>query len=226
MAQSKRLMAAVWPLPYRQLSIALCFVAGLLYNSWPLGYLLDSSTAHHSLASDLELANHPYYRLFITCDVLTAVCVILAALILFKWSSSPPKIKTVVLAGLIIFAVFTAASAVLPDEYSVTYLLKWGTHKQPVGIDTISSSLAALGLFAGLIGLAIARLKSNVGRIPLNRITRLILATWSASGLAFIFLALTNQDARFSEDVLMIVTGLAIAAIGLALGLNEPSQEF
>jgi hypothetical protein len=200
---------------YNRAVLTLSLAAGLLYNSWPLGYLLDSQTAHSGLASDLELVGHPYYWLFILGDVLTAVCLVAMILVLrFRvWKVLPPDTRTWLAAGLVVFGLFTAISALLPYNCTVTPLLRCGAgHGTGLGLDAVVSSIAALGLFVSLLSLAFSRKLNS----SLQRLNLAILGAWLASALVFVGFALRRANqAHFPQDVLMILSGAAIFVIGL-----------
>jgi len=191
------------------ISVTLFLAAGILYNSWPLGYILDKQTARAGLASDLELVGHPYNWLFVTGDVLTAVCIITAVLIISPRFTG--KALLLVRAGLIVFGLFTAVSALLPSQCTIGVLRCGADHGQGLGLDTVTSSLAALGLLVSLASLVIIRRL----RTPRSQLVTIVLVTWSLSGMIFSWLALTNRNARFTQDIFMILSGLAIIVIGL-----------
>jgi len=175
---------------YKRLALALCLAAGILYNSWPLGYLLDSRTAHTALASNLERAGHPYAWLFVLGDVLTGLCLIAAAIILYT--------KTWLSAGLLIFGLFTAISAIF------TY--SGAGHVTGLGLDALTSTIAAIGLFISLISLV------------KNRVNVAVLAFWLASVISFVGYALLRPNqAYLPQDILLVISGLALFVIGLNL---------
>jgi hypothetical protein len=203
--------------PTQRIVLVLCLAAGIFYNSWPLGYLLDIQTARHGLASDLELVGHPYYWLFILGDLLTAVCVISTVVILRLrlWSAWRSNTKIYVAGGLLLFGLFTGVSAFLPSQCTVTPVLRCGAGQGTgLGLDALTSSLAALGLLISLIGLVL-ECGNKLAAHPLTRITQVTLAAWSASGLLFVVLALTNGNAHFSQNILLIMSGIALFVIGL-----------
>ena len=65
--------------PNNRTAMRLSFIAALSYNSWPLAYFLNRSVLQHGLASDLEKFNQPYSWIFIACDVLAGVLLVIAA---------------------------------------------------------------------------------------------------------------------------------------------------
>jgi hypothetical membrane protein len=201
-------------------NVGLCLAAGILYNSWPLGYLFDSQTVHSGLASDLELVGHPYNWLFITGDVLTAVCIVTVAFSLLL-KRSARKTMVAVAIGLLLFGLFTAVSALLPSQCTIGLLRCGADHGHGIGLDAVTSSLAALGLLISLASLTIeGRLKNLRGHL-----VGLVLLTWSLSGVVFAWLALTNHNALFAQDILMLLSGLALLVIGLNIDPTANGQK-
>ncbi|HSW98421.1 MAG TPA: DUF998 domain-containing protein [Candidatus Saccharimonadales bacterium] len=68
----------------RQLLIGLSVAAGLLYNSWPLGYWLNPAVSRTSLASGLEAAGQPYNWVFIGGDIASSVLAIVVCVMLWR----------------------------------------------------------------------------------------------------------------------------------------------
>jgi hypothetical membrane protein len=91
-------------------------LAGIIYNSWPLGYWLNPYVARHDLASELEALHQPYNWLFISGDVLSSVLIMYLVILLWK-KHQPTKSKrltTLALVNLLLFAVGTIADTLVP----------------------------------------------------------------------------------------------------------------
>jgi hypothetical protein len=205
---------------YARLTLVLCGLAAVFYNSWPLGYLLDSQTAHYGLASDLEKAGHPYYQVFILGDILTGVTVLIISwLIRFKlWPGLRSKTRTVIWVGLLLFGLFTAMGAGFTPDCSVTPAIKCGVgNTHGLGLDGLFSGLAALGLFLGLAGVALLNMRSGLNLV-LTRVTQIVLIGWSTSAIIFVILATTNGKAHLMQQLFLVLAGLALLAIGTSLG--------
>jgi len=203
----------------RRVAFWLCVAAGVFYNSWPLGYWLDNQTARHDLASDLEQAGHPFYWLFVSCDIFMALLLITAVAVLsFKRRPALKSNKVrLILVGLLMFGCFTAAAALLPAQCEVTPLFRCDAGNGWLSLDAITSSLAALGLIISLVTLSLSSYKSG----GLTRLTRIVLAAWTLSGLVFTALALSTHDARLSQNIFMILCGVGVAVIGLNLAIES-----
>ncbi|MGC1177075.1 MAG: hypothetical protein WA843_03305 [Candidatus Saccharimonadales bacterium] len=201
---------------YQQTVFLLCLGAGIVYNSWPLGYLLDNQTARRGLASDLEIAGHPFYWLFVSGDVLTAILLVAVVILLLLKRVSAARSDTywLILGGLLMFGLFTGAAALLPSRCAITSVLRCGMgDDRGLSLDALTSSLAALGLFISLVSVSLTA--GDHAFRALTRVTRVVLVMWSFSCLFFVYLALSHHDARLSQDALMILSGIAVAIIGL-----------
>lgn len=93
-------------------------LAGLLYSSWPLGYLLNPNGAK-GVVSNLQGMHQPYNWFFIVLDVICGALIIGAMWWLLKFVRShkrkPNRIwfETAII-GLGVFGLLTAIDAVLP----------------------------------------------------------------------------------------------------------------
>lgn len=100
-------------------AVASC-VAGIIYNSWPLGYLLNPLVSRSGLASELGAIGQPYNWVFIVLDIISGALIVLVAVLLRNISTK--ILQKVVLANFALFGVMTALSAAIPMtcEPSVT----------------------------------------------------------------------------------------------------------
>lgn len=201
---------------YASAAFILCAAAGVLYNSWPLGYMLDSPTARHELASSLERAGHPYYWVFLTGDLLTALSVVAAGLIirLRLWDRLKSAGWGIACVGLIVFGLFTAVSALAPARCMVGPVLKCGTQGLGLGLDAFASVIAALGLLAGLAALAAWRMRHRA-RDTLAWKTLAALAGLLAGDIVFIVLALSGGNPDTAQYVQLVLSGAALIVLGL-----------
>jgi hypothetical protein len=216
----KQLMSAK---RYALAAFILCAAAGVLYNSWPLGYVLDSPTAHRELASSLERAGHPYYWVFLLADLLTALSVVAAGLImrLKLWGSLKSAEWSLACAGLIMFGLFTAASALAPARCIVGPTLKCGAGGLGLGLDAFASGIAALGLLAGLTGLSARRMRHGA-RDNLARATLAALAALLAGDIVFVVLALFGGNSDTAQYVQLAFSGAALLVLGLNVRAEVP----
>jgi hypothetical protein len=207
---------------YAHLSFVLCVLAAVLYNSWPLGYALNSPTAHSGLASDLERAGQPYYWLFILGDILTGVCVVAACLII--WLKLRPTLHkeawAAVCVGLFLFGLGTIVAALVPAHCSVTATLQCGNNGSPgLGLDALFSLIAALGILVSLVNVCILSMRYKLS-VVLVGAAQTTLVAWSASGILFSIFALSigkAAEAQFLEQIFLALYGVALLVIGLTV---------
>jgi hypothetical protein len=202
---------------YSRLMLALFGFAALLYNSWPLGYLLNYKTARYDLASDLDFSGQPYGWLFILGDIVVGV--ILVAITIYMrlklhgelWSKS----LAAVVVGLFVFGLFTATSADAPNTCQPNEVgICAHVAKASFGPDGMESTLAALGLLCSLIGADIFNLRHSVSK-SIRWFTFTMTILWTASGVIFLVAAGNNDGVHLSQQILLILSGLALMAIGV-----------
>jgi hypothetical protein len=87
-------------------------VAGLIYNSWPLGYILNPLASRRGLASELAALHQPYNWLFVLLDVLAGLLIVAAAVLL--WRRSQKLLHKIALVNFAIFGIMTAVGALVP----------------------------------------------------------------------------------------------------------------
>jgi hypothetical protein len=91
----------------------LAILAGIMYNSWPLGHWLNPA-ASGQLASALEARHQPYNWVFISGDVISSLLVMLVAWLIWR-KLRPGKLLGFVLWNVVIFGVGTIADTLLPE---------------------------------------------------------------------------------------------------------------
>lgn len=138
----------------------LSILAGLLYSSWPLGYLLNPKVAHASLASGLEAVHQPYNWLFVGADILSSLLMLVVCSIL--WGMYPRgRFSGLVRVGLVCTALFglgTMIDALLPER-CVPNLMACPSFRQDHAllIHGLFSILASVALFGALLALWLHR---------------------------------------------------------------------
>lgn len=199
---------------YGRLIPALCLAAGIIYNSWPLGYALDRQVARTGLASDLQRSGHPYYWLFILGDVMAGSLAVAAAWLMMRDRLRPGVgSKPLAAIGLAMFGVFTALCALVPLQHSVAAFTIFRTGDGGFGLDALTNSLAELGILIALGALVFDRRawQSHPRRTLMAAATSIL---WVASGVWFVIPAVTGGNAHLAQQALLITTGLAVIVIG------------
>lgn len=206
---------------YSRFVLVMFTLIALLYNSWPLGYILNSKTAHYGLASDLDNYGQPYYWLFILGDVLVGASLLAVSfLIRMKlcrefWSKS----WSAIILGLFVFGLFTATSAASSNNCSSVQQHICATfHNRTFGADGLESALASVGLLVSMIGVNIlnTRTKLNKALVQLSKATLVI---WCLSGILFLVEATRNIDVHIAQQLLLIASGVALLVIGINIYL-------
>jgi len=134
--------------------IILSVAAGILYSSWPLGYVLNPKVARTSLASGLEAPHQPYNWVFVGADVTSSLLAIAACVLLWHTYQKAARRKPI-LAGLlctILFAIGTMMAALLP-EHCVPNLMVCPSPLQDrfLLVHGAFSILGSVGLFVALV---------------------------------------------------------------------------
>ncbi len=191
----------------------LSVLAGVLYNSWPLGYWLNPAVATSGLASEFEALHQPYSWVFITGDVLCSLLV--AAVCWLAWRHAEPAIRKgrtlqAVIGGLAVFAVGTTFDTLLPMscEPSLQRCPSF-TQDHMLLVHGIFSIGAALGLFVSLLALW----WSNRRDFLLN----ILLAGYILFGLFSLADALRPTHANWSQHYYLILCGVWLAAVPFAI---------
>lgn len=131
------------------IAVALSVLAGIAYNSWPLGYLLNPLVGEHGLASELEALHQPYNWLFVLLDILSGLFVTTVAVLL--WRRTASRLYRIVLVNFALFGIFTAISAALPlkCEPSLTVCPSF-THQPLLILHGVASIASSVCLFVSV----------------------------------------------------------------------------
>jgi uncharacterized protein DUF998 len=98
---------------------SIAVLAGLLYNSWPLGYVLNPVVASRGLASELEGLHEPYNWLFIALDVISSLLIMLVVGLIWFWHRHRDSWWLRLTAAMVFgFGIFTTIDALLPIRCS------------------------------------------------------------------------------------------------------------
>jgi steroid 5-alpha reductase family enzyme len=127
-------LTGFWPAAHKsfwwRLS-ALATLSGVLYCSWPLGYVLNPAVARNGLASGFEGVHQPYNWLFIGGDVSSSIVIAIVCWLLWcrlgsaKFATTPKhehtatrqkRLLAAILLSVVVFAIGTTASALLPEH--------------------------------------------------------------------------------------------------------------
>jgi hypothetical protein len=135
-----------WPI----ITLVAC-LAGILYCSWPLGYILNPSVTRHDFASELQASHQPYAWLFIATDILTGV--LMLAIGIWQWKNTTQhKTLRLSIISYVLFGILVIAAAVAPyncvsGSHSCQLLL----HSPAFIIHGFSSIVSVVFLFVSLV---------------------------------------------------------------------------
>jgi hypothetical protein len=174
-------------------------LAGILYNSWPLGFVLDRSALRGTYVSALEIPGRPYADLFVACDLAAGVLAVLAGLLL-----RPHRLAA---AGLVMFGLGNLLEARIPIEPScATSVAACGIGPRQV---LAPHDLAGLLSAAGLV-LALWSLRNH------SRLMRAVIALGVVTGLILGVSLLVDRWVTVSQASFLVGCGVAVAAVALA----------
>jgi hypothetical protein len=201
------------------LIILLCGAAGVIYNSWPLGFILDPLVAKNNQASQLETTGHPYYQLFIACDVISSLLLITCAVLIWLYFTKKLEFRLIAI-GLVAFGVFTSIASLLPAKCSISSYLRCGAgYNYGIGLDLVFSSLAILGLLLALSGMLQSLNRAELLKARVGIIITVTTVFWIISLLAFSVLAIEQVHAAIIVQYIEL-TLAGIAMVMLAIGVR------
>lgn len=195
----------------------LALLLAVTYNSWPLGYLINSRVAKIGMASDLEASGMPYNWLFVGCDILVGLISVVIVLMVLKNKSRINKQSLIAICGFLLFSISTAAAALTPLNCSQQLNTCGYRGNQITGIHDVISGIAALGLFISMLIICInAARKTKIYRFNIFALT-----VWVILGVLYALMALPSINtisvvqhlAIICQQLLLVVSGVLIILI-------------
>jgi hypothetical protein len=187
------------------IACALGALAGLLFNSWPLGFVLDRSALHGTYLSVLEMPGRPYADLFVACDLAAGALAVVAALLLLH----RPRVA----AGLGMFGVGNMWGASIPLNAScaVSVASCGAAPGQLLEPHTLASILSAAGL-----ALALWSLWRHSGWM------RAVTVSAAFAALFLLVSVLTARSVIESQALFLIACGVILAVVPPASSSPAP----
>jgi hypothetical protein len=188
-------------------------LAGLVYSSWPLGFLVNPVASHQALASQLEASHQPYNWLFIGLDILSGG--LLLAVGYWQWfkRAKNRKLFQVSIIGYVVFAVLVIAAAIAPyDCNTVSQSCILDAHSPSIIIHGFASivSVVALGISLAFVSVRLY-VRHAMKRLGLMG---LIILGWAYLGIdAVVQLHDNSTSIVLIEDLFITICSLSIAAI-------------
>lgn len=174
---------------------AIGLLAGILYNAWPLGFVLDARAMHGAYLSVLEVPGRPHAWVFVACDLAAGALAVLAGLLVRRHRLA---------AGLVVFGIGNVLEASIPIKAScVGSVAACG-----VGPAQVLSPHDLAGLVS-IAGLMLALWSAH----DRGRWMHVVIGLWVASGL---FLGVSLLAARWvtvSQVTFLVACGVAVSAV-------------
>jgi hypothetical protein len=174
-------------------------LAGLLYNSWPLGFVLDRPALSGTYISVLEAPGRPHAGVFIACDLAAGAMAVVAGLLVLRH----PLVAT----GLLMFGTGNVLDGCIPIDASCSdSVASCGTGlAQVLAPHTLASCLSAAGL-----GLALWSLRHH------SRWMRAVIALLAVSALFLLVSVLTARWVTVSQMSFLVGCGVTLGAAPIA----------
>lgn len=197
----------------------LACLAGILYSSWPLGYILNPAVNRSALASALEALHQPYNWVFISGDVSSSLLMILICWLLWRHyrNRKPQLFLNVVLINVVIFALGTIADTLLPERClpGVTSCPSW-QHNPLLLVHGIFSILASFCLFLALLFIWWRN------RTPL---LSAVMVGYILFGLLSLYEAVSLTHGNFSQHYYITLCGIGMALIPYGVHVGFRGEE-
>jgi hypothetical protein len=197
----------------------LACLAGILYSSWPLGYILNPAVNRSALASALEALHQPYNWVFISGDVSSSLLMILICWLLWRHyrNRRPQLFLRVVLINVAIFALGTIADTLLPERClpGVASCPSW-QHNPLLLIHGVFSILASFCLFLALLFIWWRN------RTPL---LSAVMVGYIIFGLLSLYEAVSLTHGNFSQHYYITLCGIGMALIPYGVHVGFRGEE-
>lgn len=176
-------------------------LAGLLYNIWPLGFVLDRPALRETYISVLEVPGRPHAHFFVVCDVAAGAMALLAGLLLRR--------HPLVAAGLVMFGIGNVLEAAIPIDAScaVSVTSCGFAPGQVLAPHDLASILSAAGLVVALWSLR-----------DHSSWLRAVIALGVTTGLFMGLSVVVGRWVMVSQSLFLLACGVALGAVSLAVG--------
>jgi len=207
--------------PLKRATFWLAVLAGLLYSSWPLGYMLNPVTAHSAFASELEAAHQPYNWLFVALDITSGITMLILGLM--QWRKATGTLLRTSIIAYSVFALLVIVAALVPFNCN-SQLTQCGDmlHSPLLLIHGLASVVSVGALFVSLVTTTLTllgRLRSLIGII-----LSFVGAAWGICGLAGLLLWHSNLEVLVQYIFVSICSLSTVASIGLIGHVLSPMR--
>ncbi len=208
--------------PHRLAAAIAGVAAGVLYCSWPLGFVLNRSTAAAGLASDLELRGQPFDWVFIGLDCATGVATI--AVVAFFWQGLAQQRRLrgrLALVCYAAFGIFTGVDALIPSSCPSSQACS--ADLSALSLDDVLTGAAMVGLFgAALFALSIVNTPAPRRAVALALLVATV--SWSIVGIVFFAHHFSTRPPVGLQHTLLTLSGVIAAIVPIAVARSRPNS--
>ena len=182
--------------------VVLAGLSGLLYSSWPIGYVLNPS-ASAGLVSNLGGIGQPYNWLFILLDIVSGLLITVVAWLILRGRNRP--VSTLIRYTIFCYGAFgllTAIDAVLPEDCLVDQHQCGAILSHPLVVLHGLVSLASIGcLTLSLLGVWWLVYKLEYSRLRLQWLLSAAVLIWFFFGLYTAYLLALDQTSAWTQHI-------------------------
>lgn len=196
----------------KPITFALAIFAAILYNIWPLGYVLDPNVLHNSYVSSLEVSGKPYAWLFILADILTGLVAIIIGFGIRKTISH----NRVSFIAYILFGLATSIDAIIPiASHCEESISACGIAlSQILSPHDIASIVAAFSIFTILLN---AKHQFSKNNLKIFKWISVVYWMWCATGIFLIISVVTDDFATISQSLFLVMCGVGLVVMPASL---------
>lgn len=181
-------------------------LAGLIYNIWPLGFILDPGVINNSYISTLEATTEPHHVLFIFFDVVCSLIIIAVCVTLLVRKD----LSKGLMLGYFLIGITILIAAVIPETCTAS-IAKCGIGANEI-IDP-HDFMSIIGAFS--IFFCLKSILKNSSK-KLRNLYKYTFLTWCSSGLLLVVSTVTSRFTLFSQAFFLLMCGVAMVAIPIS----------
>jgi len=207
----------------------LSVVAAVFYSSWPLGYLLNPNAAHNAFASQLEAGNQPFNWLFVSCEVISGLALIIAGCI--QWRRTRTTLLRLSILGYFVFALLVIVAALAPNDCSSTSAQCLTALNSPLAIvHGLASTISVCGLLVSVI-FATKHLSGKPKPLKMRVLPLATIIGWVIVGaLAYIYYDRTTENlvqySFISICSISMLVAVSLVRYSSELALRKPAKAY
>jgi len=192
-------------------------VAGILYCSWPLEYIVNPTvTSHHGLASELGAPGQPYWWLFNMLDIIASLLIISVAFMLWRTVRIKKSWFKIAILSYALFAVLTIVDALMP-----LHCLPSTGQCGPLIDDPLIIAHGAASIGAGFVlfisTLAVWRLYQIKQLKRLKPLIYGVLVGWAIFGVSSLVLLFVKGPGYLAQHYFITFCSLWIALVPIVI---------